>query len=431
MDVFAANPKFEPYWWEAVPKRTRREAALPMATDVAVVGAGYTGLSAALTLARGGCRVTVLEAREAGWGASTRNGGMMGLSYGAFTSVRKTLGIEMAKRLYAESAMAIDYVGKLIGHEKIDCRYAKVGHFRGASIPKHYDAMARELENARRHVPTPCYMVPKSEQRQEIGSDYYNGGVVNPDHAGLHPALYHAGLLSAAERAGATIIENTPVSCIARGDGKFALTTRRGEMTANEVLVATNGYTGPLTPQLRRRLVPVPSAIIATEPLAPDLMARLMPKKRLLAGSLRIVSYYRPSPDGTRILFGGRAFASGEPAADRVNARHLHLMLTKVFPELAATKVTHSWHGMLAFPFDKLPHVGQIDGLHYALGYCGGGVGRATWLGHKAALKIMRSPEGETIFDALTFQSRPFYHGRPWFLPATIAVYRIADALRL
>ena len=431
MSVFVADPKFEPYWWEAVSKRVTSPAMLPATTEVAVIGAGYTGLSAALTLARAGRRVTVIEAHEPGWGASTRNGGMMGLAYGSFMAAKKTHGVETAKRLYAESAMAIDYVSTLIAREKIDCNYAKVGHFRGASLPNHYDAMARELDEARRHVPTQCYVVPKSEQSLEIGSDYYNGGVVNPDHAGLHPALYHAGLLSAAERAGATIVTNTPVRRIVRQGSRFALTTPSGEVTATEVLVATNGYTGPITPQLRRRVIPVPSAIIATEPLKPELMARLMPKKRLLAGSLRIVTYYRPSPDGTRILFGGRAFASGGPSADRVNARHLHRALTKVFPELSAVKVTHSWHGMLAFSFDKLPHVGEIDGLHYAMGYCGVGVGRATWLGHKAALKILRSPEGETVFDTLTFQSRPLYSGTPWFLPATIAFYRIADVLRL
>jgi glycine/D-amino acid oxidase-like deaminating enzyme len=429
MTVFTADPKFEPYWWEAVPTRAGSLAPLPATTDVAVIGAGYTGLSAALTLARAGRQVTVIEAHEAGWGASSRNGGMMGLSYGAFMGAKKSHGIETAKEIYAESARAIDYVGTLIADEKISCGYTKVGHFRGASIPNHYDAMARELDEARRHVPTECYMVPKSEQRHEIGSDYYNGGVINPNHAGLHPALYHAGLLSAAERAGATIVANTPVDAIVRRGSKFILTTPRGEVSASEILVATNGYTGPITPQLRRRVIPVPSAIIATEPLKPEVMARLMPKRRLLAGSLRIVSYYRPSPDGTRIIFGGRAFASGGEQADRVNARHLHRALTKVFPELSDTKLTHSWHGMLAFSFDKLPHVGKIDGLHYAMGYCGVGVGRATWLGHKAALKILDSPEGKTVFDTLAFQSRPLYFGTPWFLPLTISYYRIADAL--
>jgi len=404
-------------------------APLPGTTDVAVIGAGYTGVSAALTLARAGRRVTVIEAHEPGWGASSRNGGMMGLSYGAFMAAKKTRGVETAKKLYAESGLAIEYVGRLIAEQKINCDYAKVGHFRGATIPKHYDAMAKELDEARRHVPTQCYMVPKSEQRHEIGSDYYHGGVVNPDHTGLQPALYHAGLLSAAEKAGASIVANTPVSAIVRRGGTFSLTTPRGEVSASQVLVATNGYTGPITPQLRRRVIPVPSAIIATEPLKPETMARLMPKKRLLAGSQRIVSYYRPSPDGTRIIFGGRAFASGGEQADRVNARHLHQAMTNVFPELSNTKLTHSWHGMLAFSFDKLPHVGKIDGLHYAMGYCGVGVGRATWLGHKAALKILGSPEGESVFDTIAFQTRPLYFGTPWFLPLTIAYYRIADAL--
>jgi glycine/D-amino acid oxidase-like deaminating enzyme len=430
MTLFVADAKFEPYWWDALAPRAGGAEPLPATTDVAIIGAGYTGVSAALTLARAGRRVTVIEAHEPGWGASSRNGGMMGLSYGAFTSVKKTHGIEIAKRIYAESAEAIDYVDTLIADEKIACNYAKVGHFRGATISKHYDAMGRDLDEARRHVPTECYMVPRSAQRQEIGSDYYHGGVINPHHGALQPALYHAGLLAAAQKAGATVIANTPVSAIDRCGSTFALKTPRGEVSATDVLVATNGYTGPITPQLRRRVVPVPSAIIATEPLNAETMARLMPKKRLLAGSQRIVSYYRPSPDGKRIIFGGRAFASGGQQADRLNAVHLHRAMTKVFPELVDTKLTHSWHGMLAFPFDHLPHVGKIDGLHYAMGYCGIGVGRATWLGHKSALKILQSPEGESVFDKLTFQTRPLYSGTPWFLPWTIAYYRLTDALQ-
>jgi glycine/D-amino acid oxidase-like deaminating enzyme len=167
--------------------------------------------------------------------------------------------------------------------------------------------------------------------------------------------------------------------------------------------------------------------MIATEPLAPETMARLMPKGRMLTDTKKLLSYYRPSPDGTRILFGGRA-AYGNTDL-RTTGRRLHRFMTNVYPELDGLKITHSWDGNVAFCFDLLPHTGCQAGVHYAIGYCGSGVAFGAYLGHKAGLKVLGDPDGATAFDDLPLQTRPFYSGKPWFLAGAVAYYKMRDRL--
>ncbi|MBL8672711.1 MAG: FAD-binding oxidoreductase [Alphaproteobacteria bacterium] len=432
--IYADGMKFTPYWWEEAPRPQEEPERVPADADVAVVGSGYTGLSAALTLAKAGRKVVVLEADVPGWGASSRNGGMVGPAFHQLAGARAQYGLDRAKEILAEGLAAHDYVKEVVEREDIRCHYERVGRFMGAMSPAGYDAMARELDAIRKVVPFDAEMVPKARQREEIGSDRFAGGLVIRQDGGLHPALYHLGLLAAARRAGATVLGRTPVTGIERERQRTVVKTPRGELSAGAAIAATNGYTGTVTPALRRRVIPIRSAMIATEPLAPDLMARLMPRRRMLADTRRLLNYFRPSPDGTRVLFGGRALLHGdvdrEGNVERTNAEHLHRMMVETFPELAGTRITHYWHGNVAYTFDKLPHTGEIDGLWYAMGYCGSGVTRSTWLGHKLALKIMGKPEGRSVFDALPFETRPLYTGKPWFLPFMIAKYRLMDRLR-
>lgn len=432
--IYAAGMKFTPYWWEEAPRPQEEPERVPADADVAIIGSGYTGLSAALTLAKAGRRVVVLEADAPGWGASSRNGGMVGPAFHQLAGARAQYGLERAKEVLAEGLAAHDYVKEVVEREGISCHYERVGRFMGAMSTKGYDAMARELEAIQKVVPFDAEMVAKDKQREEVGSDRFSGGIVIRQDGGLHPALYHQGLLTAARRAGALVLGGTPVTALDPERQRTVVRTPRGEVSAGTAIVATNGYTGPVTPSLRRRIIPIRSAMIATEALPADLMARLMPRRRMLADTRRLLNYFRPSPDGTRILFGGRALQHGEVDreghVERTNAEHLHRMMVETFPELAGIKVTHYWHGNVAYTFDKLPHSGRIDGLWFAMGYCGSGVTRTTWLGHKLALKIMGRPEGRSIFDELPFETRPLYTGKPWFLPFMIAKYRLMDRLR-
>lgn len=418
----------DPYWWEAAPLPEPAGPALARDTDVAVVGAGYAGLSAALTLARAGRRVRVFDKDRPGEGASSRNGGIASGSLRiSFSEMIARMGLERAKAIYGEGKRAREDLARFVDAEGIDCDFSLAGRFGGAVRPAHYERMAREAELMRRHLGIASYAVPKAEQHRELGTDFYHGGVVRPDIGGLHPGRLHAGMLAAASAAGAVVHGRTAVTGIRREGRGFEVRTDRGTVAAAEVLVCTNGYTDGATPWLRRRLVPVPSQIIATAPLMPEVMGRLMPKRRMVGESRNVYHYFRPSPDGTRIIFGGRRGAGSDDPA--VECRHLRRDLIEIFPELEAVAITHSWWGYVAYSFDFLPKLAVRDGVHYAAGFCGSGVVWARWLGRKAALRILGDADAKTVFDEMPFTTRPLYTGRPWFLPAVLGWHRLKDRL--
>jgi len=427
-DIFAPGFKETPYWWEAAPRPALPEAALPAKVDVAVVGSGFTGLNAALELARAGRSVLVMDARDAGFGASSRNGGMVGgqLKWG-YSDLEPRYGRTKTVALMKEGQASVEFLTDLIEREQISCHLQKVGMFVGAHRPSHYDAMARELEIGKREVGLEAEMLPAAETRREVDTSIYHGGKIYLRNAGVHPALYHQGLLERVRNAGVTIAPHTPVEGIDRGNDGFTLATPRGKVRAREVVIATNGYTRPVTQDLRRRLIPIGSYMIATEPLPPETMRRLFPNNRMIADTKKVLYYYRPSPDRTRVLFGGRAAVWDQDV--RRTGRGLHRYLTGVFPELAGVKITHSWTGNVAFTFDRLPHTGVRDGLHFAMGYSGTGVAMSSYLGHKAALRVMGRPGAATAFDDLEFPTKPLYDGRPWFLPLVAAWYRLHDRI--
>ena len=429
--LFAADYKNQPYWWEAAPRPDLPANAPPAKCDVAIVGSGYTGLAAAIELARGGRHVAVLDAEDAGWGCSSRNGGQVGTSIKpSFEDLKALHGEDVAFRIRREGQNALAWIGDFIEREKIDCDWQKVGRFHGAHNAAAYETLARDVTKQPKGLEVEVFVVTRESQRAEIGSEFYHGGVIYPAHASLHPGKYHLALLARAQEAGATILSRCPVMAIQReGDG-FRLNTPRGNLQAREVIVATNGYTGALTPWLRRRVIPIGSYIIATEPLDPGLAKRLSPKNRVLGDTRKLVFYYRLSEDGRRMVFGGRvALKETDP---KVSAPRLHRHMTRIFPELAATRITHSWMGFVAYTFDTLPHLGrQADGIHYCMGYCGSGVSLASYFGTRLGQQLLGKPEGRTALDGLMFQTRPFYNGDPWFMAAAIAYYKMRDRLSI
>jgi glycine/D-amino acid oxidase-like deaminating enzyme len=428
--VYADDVKLAPYWWEAAPRPALPRAALPTKVDVAVVGSGYAGLSAALTLARGGRSTLVFEDGLVGEGASTRNGGLVGTGLKApFGDLISRLGLDRAKALYGGARDAADYLEDFIGREGIDCHYHRGGRFLGAHAPGDYDRMAHDLELQAQHLGAEFEMIANADQHRFVGSDHYHGGALDYGCAATHPALQHQGLLERALEAGAVIVEHTPVTGIARGKVGFTITAGAARVETRDVVVATNGYTDRLSPWLHRRIIPIQSQMIATEPLAPELLDRLLPGKHVFGDTCRLHHYYRRSPDRHRILFGGRAGAN--QTDPRRSGRHLYRRLAALFPELAGVRISHVWTGVTGYTFDGMPHMGVHDGIHYAAGFVGSGAAMALYLGHKVGLRVLGSREADNVFDTLNHPTRPLYYGKPWFLPFAIAYFGWRDSLRL
>ncbi len=424
--VIAPGITSKPYWWEAVPRPVLPDIEMPKRSDVVIVGSGYTGLSAALTLAKAGRSVLILEAEDVGFGASTRTGGLMGdLMKPGFLNMCKRYGESRAAALWREGRASFQFTLNLIESERITCELQKVGRFTGAWRPGHYEDLARELEALGKIIDIDAAMIPKAEQHRQIGSDLYHGGRLIRSHAAVHSALFHQGLLERATALGVLIKARTPAFGIVRNKNDFKIKTPNGEVTAGTVLIATNGYTGRATSKLKRFVVPINSHMIATEPLAPDLMDRLTPARRIFSDTKKVAHYFRSSPDGTRILFGGRA---GEPETHLKDSTEvLYRAMIRVFPDLEGVTITHNWCGAVAYSFTSAPQIGVQDGLYYAMCYSGLGVAMAPYLGHKVALKIVGDKQGATPFDDMR-SPVPFYHPfKSWGVAVAIRAYHLAD----
>ncbi len=341
--IFHPEFKAAPYWWEAWRPSAEGSMPVPVRADVAIVGGGYAGLAAALELARNGVAAVVLEANVFGHGASTRNGGAVsggvnlgkGLSGRAGKEDREAWEREIAA-LLTDASDSLLVVEQLVARENIQCFYERSGRFVGAYTPKHYDDLCRKVESLNRHAAAEAEMLPRERQGEEIDSRFYHGGMVVKRSGKLHPALYYKGLLDACRRHNVTLCAETGVTRIRRGAGGFSLTTTRGDIEAKEVVIATNGYTGDVTPNLKRRVIPVASHIIATEKLPEDLARSLIPRGKTISDTPRILTYYRMSPDGRRVLFGGRARFT--QVAPEVSAPVLHRFMTDRFPQLKDTR---------------------------------------------------------------------------------------------
>ena len=429
-DIFHRDFTPTPYWWQAYTPAAGELADVPRSARVAIVGGGYAGLSTALELAKQGIDAVVLEANELGFGASTRNGGAVsgGVNVGkSFTGRTTNVEPGRVERILSDASDAFALIDRLIDEEKISCFWEKPGRFVGAWAKKHFATQTRRLAVLNAAAQSGAYMVPRERQREEIASDYYFGGMVVERSGKLHPALYYKGLLEACRRRGVAVCAKAAVTDIGRSGNTWRIETGRGATSAGDVVIATNGYTGALTPALRRRVVAIASHIIATEELPDDLARSLIPKARTLSDTKRVLCYYRMSPDGQRMVFGGRARFTQVDAT--VSAPILHRYMTDRFPQLRGVKVTHAWTGNVAFTLDALPHMGERDDLHYCLGCNGNGVAMMTYLGYQTARKIARAANYACSFDTEDFPDHPLYSGNPWFLPVVGGYYRLRDSL--
>lgn len=422
-----------PYWWAGWQPHNPAPCELPVKTDVAVIGGGYAGISCALELAGNGIDVTVLEADLPGSGASTLNGGQVtgGVNVGKSMSPRthdKAGSNATYESMLRDAAEAYRFLEATIAKHAIDCDYKRNGRVTAAWTRRQLEQWRSRIPGLNLHTETDARLLGAEEIQGELATSAYIGGVLIKGAGHLHPAKYYGGLLSAAINAGAKVVGHTPVDTIRRAGSGYRLMSKRGEVRADRVVVATNGYTAHATPWLKRRLVSVTSHQIATDVLPEELRETLIPQNRGVSEASRVTSYYRYSPDGKRFLFGGRA--RFYPLDRKASAKVLFSQMIRRFPQLRDVKVSYSWSGRVALTLDALPHIGRdVMGCYYAAGCNGSGVTMMGWLGHRLARYLM----GEGMIKDDTFgaplPTSSLYHGRPWFMPVLGTYYQIRDRI--
>ncbi len=425
------GPKYEPYWLDTAP-RFSAVAAGPVEgrVDVAIVGGGFTGLSAALALRRRGATVAVLEAGQVAAAASGRNGGQCnnGLAHD-FVSLAEKLGIDQARNLYLAYNAAVDTVERLVVEEAIDCDFNRTGKLKLAAKPAHFDRLAKNAEFLAREVDSDTTLIAQNDLSPEIGSTQFYGALLNRRSASLHVGRFGVGLAEAAARRGASIYEDAPVTHRRRlSSGGHALFTPRGSLEADQVLIATGAYTlGPFG-WFRRRFVPIGSFIIVTEPLTESTLDSIMPTRRNATTTRTVGHYFRTTPDN-RLIFGGRAqFALSGPDSDPKSGLILERDMLEIFPQLHGTRIDYCWGGLLDLVVDRLPRAGEHDGLFYAMGYSGHGVQMSVHMGEVMA-EVMAGRPDANPWSSLPWLAIPGHFGRPWFLPLIGAYYRVVNRL--
>jgi glycine/D-amino acid oxidase-like deaminating enzyme len=428
--IFTQDFKLSSYWWDKTPPIDTGEERVPDAADVLVIGAGYTGLHAAIQVARGGRSVVVIDAKTLGWGCSTRNGGQVSTSIKPdLATLTKRHGAETASAILRDGHASLEYIRNFVADENIDCDFRVVGRFHAAHNPQSFEQLARSVTAQPKGFEVPAQVVSRRDQQSEIGTEVYHGGVLYENHASVDPGRYHAGLVRLAQTAGAVLITNCAATGMERQGTGYRVSTEKGAILARDVVLATNGYTGGLSKWHQKRMIPIGSYMIATEELPTAVIDKLIPRDRIVSDTRRVVYYYRASPDRKRILFGGRvSHAETDP---KRSGPLLRDELIRLFPQIADARLSHSWMGFVGYTFDTLAHTGSKDNLHYAMGYCGSGVGMASYLGMRTGQRVLGLVEGRTGIEKATFQTRPLYSGNPWFLSAAVRIYKLRDKLNI
>lgn len=427
--------KYMSYWHDTASPFTGAEPGpVEGSYDVAVIGAGFTGLNAARKLAREGLRVAVLEAHHAGAGGSGRNGGHLnnGIAHG-YAEAKAHLGAERAHALYRAYDHSIDMIEQVIAEEGIDCDFRRSGKLKLASKPSHVDGLRANFELIHREVDADTRWLERGELRDEIGSETFHGAMLYGKSAMMHMERYLAGLARAAQRHGARIWENAPVTERRAVSGGWELATPKGRLRAGRIIAATGAYSGEgrgeVLRYFRRRIISVGSFIIATRPLTAKEIAATLPGNRTCVTSMNIGNYFRLSPDN-RLIFGGRArfSAVSNQQSDARSGEILRASMIRIFPHLADVEIDYCWGGLVGMTKDRFPRAGEADGMIYGMGYSGHGAQMSTLIGQALADMALGRADCNPL-DGLDWPAIPFHSGKPWFLPLVGLWFGLKDRL--
>lgn len=424
--------KLESYWLDTAPAfQSAAQGDVEGRADAVIIGGGFTGLSAARALARRKASVVVLEAGRIVGEASGRNGGQCnnGLAHD-YAALARSLGSQKARMFYGAYNAAVDTVERLVAEERIDCDFDRRGRLKLAAKPDHYSKLASAYEVLHDEVDPNVQLVPPDRIREEVDSAAFHGGLLQTTSAQMHVGKFGVGLAEAAARRGARIYESAAVSGLERLPWNgFRVKCARGVVEADQVLIATGSTSNGPFGWFQRRLAPVGSFIVVTEPLETAVLDRLLPARRCYVTSRVIGNYFRTTPDN-RLLFGGRArFAMSNPRSDQKSGRILRETLADVFPELGRIRIDYCWGGLVDMTTDRLPRAGEHQGMYYSMGYSGHGVQMSVHMGEVMA-EVMDGHSERNPWRQLDWPAIPGHLGKPWFLPLVGAYYRAQDMLR-
>lgn len=418
-----------PFWVDDFPRPEGITSELPAETDYLVVGSGLTGLNAALRLAGAGRSVAVVDAGEIAAGASSINGGMVSPDVKAgVDTVYSIYGPQIGHEMWASTVRSVELVREIATRPGIDALVHDAGMLALGRGAKRLRAFDRQVTWYREKFGVEWEVVDARDIAKYVGGEAFNVGLYEPEGFGVHPARLVFGLAREASRAGVSLTPHCEATSVQRNGTGFEVETSLGRVRAGNVILATNGYTTRRpSRRLARLVVPVGSYIIVTESLGPDLASRIFPAEVMSYTKRRLLHYMRRTHDDRILLGGRRSLHTDLDLAD--SAADLRNALVSYWPELAEVEITHVWGGKLAVPFDLTPHIGQIDGVWYALGYAGHGVGLSCQLGHELAGMLL-GEDPPSVYSRIEHNGRFYYNGtRPWFLTPASQLYRTLDRL--